>query len=250
MAGPVERYQKLGLEDSLSRMYHYPSACKELSFILRLAYTSFPKNLQSLVFQDTLTAFRLLPQMQTKTAISVANLLLQAAEAVMPKQKRVLAVAEFKHAMVAYKRRSKAQHEEQGVAQLPQDVLVHIFSFLDMRSLVSAALVCRSWNGATSDNQLWQLQYDTFFSISDNSAKNKKYARTQEGLTGVNINWRNAFKRAYKVSITELPQDQKHPQIVEYIMDDFPSLISSSDSDSDTDEGSISKLWAYPRRID
>ena len=36
-------------------------------------------------------------------------------------------------------------------------------------------------------------------------------------------------------------------QIVEYIVDDSQSLISSSDSDSD--EGSISKLWAYPRSI-
>ena len=62
MSTPLERYQKLGLRDSLPRIYQYPFVCKELSFILRGAYNKLPKNLQSLVFQDTLAAFRLLPQ--------------------------------------------------------------------------------------------------------------------------------------------------------------------------------------------
>lgn len=56
------RYEELGMKESLHRMYQYPIACKELSFILRLAYNQLPKVLQSLIFQDTLTAFRLLPQ--------------------------------------------------------------------------------------------------------------------------------------------------------------------------------------------
>lgn len=58
----VERYEKLGLKESLSRAYHYPIACEELSCILRNAYSKVPKNLQSLIFQDSLAAFRLLPQ--------------------------------------------------------------------------------------------------------------------------------------------------------------------------------------------
>ncbi|CAK9185089.1 unnamed protein product [Ilex paraguariensis] len=143
MEGLIERYQKLGLRESLSRTYQYPIACKELSFILRGAYSKLPKNLQALIFQDTLTAFRLLPDMQTQTAISAANLLHQSVEAALPKQKRVMAVTEFKHAVVSHKRRSKARQEEEDSAQLPQDVLVLIFSFLDLRSLASAAVVCR-----------------------------------------------------------------------------------------------------------
>lgn len=58
----VERYQKLGLKESLNQPYRYPIACDELSLILRNAYSKVPKNLQSLIFQDSLLAFRLLPE--------------------------------------------------------------------------------------------------------------------------------------------------------------------------------------------
>ena len=50
--------------------------------------------------------------MQTQTAVSAANLLIQSAEAVLPKQKRVLAVTEFRHAKIAHKRRCKDGQEE------------------------------------------------------------------------------------------------------------------------------------------
>jgi hypothetical protein len=62
MSTPFERYQKLALTESLSKIYRYPIACKELSFILREAFHQFPKNLQTLIFQDTLFAFGLIPQ--------------------------------------------------------------------------------------------------------------------------------------------------------------------------------------------
>ncbi|KAM7504819.1 hypothetical protein LguiB_003723 [Lonicera macranthoides] len=210
MAGPRDRYEKLGLTESLSRIYRYPLACKELAFILRLAYSKLPKNLQSLIFQDTLTAFRLLPEMQTQTAVSAVNFLLQGAEAALPKQKRSLAVKEFKHAMVAHKRRCKSQKEEEGIAQLPQDVLAHIFSFLDLQSLVSAAIVCQSWNASAGDNNLWQSQYVIFFGHSDNYSKikflqseldeNEKNSHLRKDAIAIDsIDWRYAFKRAYEV---------------------------------------------------
>lgn len=210
MSTPLERYQKLGLRDSLPRIYQYPFVCKELSFILRGAYNKLPKNLQSLVFQDTLAAFRLLPQMQTQSAVSAANLLLQSAEAVLPKQKRTQAVTEFKHAKVACKRRSKARQEEEGLAHLPQDVLVHIFSFLDMQSLLSVGLACWSWNSAASDNCLWQLQYAICFGNSEDISKmkgrrdgelveDKEETNLKEDIaTRTGVDWRDAFKRKYK----------------------------------------------------
>ncbi|KAL5069788.1 hypothetical protein RYX36_020675 [Vicia faba] len=108
MATPLERYQKLALTESLPINYRYPIACKELSFILREAFHQFPKNLQTIVFQDTLSSFRLLPQMQTENAVSAVHLLLQSVEASLPKQKKNMAVTEFKRAMVAHKRRAKA----------------------------------------------------------------------------------------------------------------------------------------------
>ncbi|XP_062149671.1 F-box protein At5g52880 isoform X2 [Alnus glutinosa] len=208
MSNPLERYQKLGLSESLPRIYRYPIACKELSFILRGAYNKLPKKLQSLIFQDTLTAFRLLPEMQIHTAVSAAHILHQSAEAALPKQKRNLAIKEFKHAMVAHKRRYKARQEENGSARLPQDILVHIFSFLDLQSLVSVGLVCWSWNIAASDDHLWQLQYASVFSNSDNCLKSKGHQigrpvedeefRFLEHMdTRSSIDWREAFKRAY-----------------------------------------------------
>lgn len=62
MSKQLERYQKLALKESLGSIHRYPLVCKELSLILRGAYRKVPKNLQSLIFQDTLTAFRLLPE--------------------------------------------------------------------------------------------------------------------------------------------------------------------------------------------
>jgi hypothetical protein len=50
-------------------------------------------------------------RMQTQNAVSAVHLLLQSVEAALPKQKKNMAVTEFKHAMVAHKRRSKAQHQ-------------------------------------------------------------------------------------------------------------------------------------------
>lgn len=79
-----------------------------------------------------------------------------------------------------------------GSPHIPQDVLVHIFSFLDMRSLVAAGLVCwylflilsansfkkeqflvyhtfvflrRSWNSAANDGDLWKTNYSLFFGL-------------------------------------------------------------------------------------
>ncbi|KAF7821919.1 F-box protein [Senna tora] len=62
MSTALERYKNLRLRESLPKIYRYPVVCKELSSILREAYDKLPKNLQSSVFQDTLTAFRLLPE--------------------------------------------------------------------------------------------------------------------------------------------------------------------------------------------
>ncbi|THG04997.1 hypothetical protein TEA_024189 [Camellia sinensis var. sinensis] len=286
MTAALERYEKLGIGESLPRIYQYPIACREISIILIGAYSKLPKNLQSLVFQHTLTAFRLLPlglyweypldlfgslnqnglnlfltcharfksfdhrnqslvdrrlqecnpkrlawwqghgswgcapskvqgskslRMQTQNAVSAANLLIQSAEAVLPKQKKVLAVTEFKHAKVAHKRRCKDRQEE-GSIQLPQDVVVHIFSFLDLQSLLLAASVCRLWNSAASDNHLWHLQHVMYFGDSNNCSKGRGLQMQRYGIlendehmqlqmevnAGTDTDWRDTFKEACK----------------------------------------------------
>ncbi|KAL9409790.1 hypothetical protein AB3S75_048084 [Citrus x aurantiifolia] len=209
MSNSTERYQKLGLKEAVTRIHRYPIACKELSFIFRGAYSKLPKNVQSLIFQDSLAAFRLLPEMQTSSAVSAVHLLFQSAEAVLPKHKKNLAITEYKQAKVALKRCCKARQEEQGSVQLPQDVLVHIFRFLDLQSLVSVGQVCWSWNLAASDNHLWQLQYAIYFSNSDNCLKtkvqqsgrvieDKMNTLLQDNMASQpSVDWRETFKGAY-----------------------------------------------------
>lgn len=285
----VERYEKLGLKESLNQPFRYPIACEELSILLRNAYSKLPKNLQSLLFQDSLNAFRLLPQMQTQAAISAAHGLLQSMEAALPKQKKTLAASEFKQAMVTHRRRRKVQPMLEGRSQLPQDVLVHVFGYLDLKSLVTASLVCRSWCVAANDNHLWQSIHISFFG---NSSDNPNIIRLTYGVERIsftpgntnaaNVDWKDAFKRAYrgisrkvtsqrgfckqcnsivwlsnckcsnecygKISDEHQIRPVSLEQIVEYVIEES---IPSSDSDSDSDDsidGSLFKLWAYPRR--
>lgn len=53
-------------------------------------------------------------RIQTQSAVSAAHFLLQSAEAALPKQKKNVAVTEFKHAMVAHKRCCKTHQVEKG----------------------------------------------------------------------------------------------------------------------------------------
>ncbi|KAM3319898.1 F-box protein [Capsicum chacoense] len=281
----VERYQKLGLKHSLNQPYRYPIVCDELSIIIKNAYSKLPKNLQSLIFQDSLAAFRLLPQMQTQAAISAAQGLLHSMEAALPKQKKALAASEFKQAMVTHRRRRKVQLVLEGRSQLPQDVLVHVFGFLDLKSLVTASLVCRSWNVAGSDNHLWQCIHISFFGKSSDNPNIirltydvERISFTPANITAANVDWKDAFKRTYRgISIKVTSQrgfckqcnsivwlsnsrcsnecygkisdeHQTMPASLEQIVEYVTEeSIPSLDSDTDSDD-SADGLWAYPRR--
>lgn len=267
-----------------SSFIRYPIACRELSFILREAFHQFPKNLQSIVFQDTLSAFRLLPEIQTQSAVSAVHFLLQSVEAALPKQKKNVAVTEFKHAMVAHKRRCKAHQVEKGSLPLPQDILVLIFSFLDMKSLVSVGLVCRSWNIAANDNHLWEMQYVALFGGRAKLVEGKNNRLLLEPIdTRIITDWKEAVKGAYTGALSRILttsrgycghcksvvwlNNSKCPnvhsgiseiqdikpvtafQAVEYVLEDSLSVTSSSDSDSDSEGGTVSRLWAYPKHI-
>ncbi|KGN49912.1 F-box protein At5g52880 isoform X1 [Cucumis sativus] len=285
MSNPLERYHKLCLMDFLAKSYSYPLACKELSFLIRGAFIKLPKNLQSLIYEHIITAFHLLPEMQTSSAASAARLLARAVEAALPKQKRNSVIVEFKKAMVVHKRRTKAHQEEKGSCQLPQDVLLHIFRFIDVQSLVSAGLVCRSWNVAAEDEYLWQLQYTTFFVCSDDNSKSINDKDSEDGFASSStprVDWKEEFKKAYvgnslgrntygrgyckhcdtivSFSTLRCPNDhgrnkntQIKPlsinQVVEYVLNGASELIYSSDSETDSDEDVISEFWALPKYL-
>ncbi|KAF6146776.1 hypothetical protein GIB67_007490 [Kingdonia uniflora] len=283
MSDSIKRYETLKLRHHLSCTLDYSSACTELSFIIRKAYTDLPKTLQSILFQDILSAFKFLPEVQTRQGMSAANLLLQAAEASLPRLKRMLAITEFKHAVIAHKKRYNTKNdEEDSPEQLPQDVLLLIFSLLDMRSLVAASRVCWSWRSAANDNKLWQLQCDVYFESSQSAEKRSSNFSCDKVVDATTIiDWKDTFKRGYigkfswkfsshrgyckqcKVMVwldnmkcsnmhpklkVENPQIRPicHQQVVTYLRHgSFWAYFPSSDSDSDSDSDATSKLWAY-----
>lgn len=287
--GVVERYLGLLLNSkfaSIDQSLYYPEASKELALILRRAYSDCPKVLQSLIFQDTLSAFRLLQvfPVQTQSAMMAANALLQSAECSLPKKKKILAIAEYKRAVVACKRRSKAEQEKQDLdlAQLPEDVLVLVFSFLDLHSLASAAIVSRSWHAAAYEDHLWESLFINFFRDSEQYSS---FIRDRSGMTNgsqsdsVNrntFNWREAFKIMYaglssgknvhyrgycrscdlivwlkdaKCYRQHNGRSSSHCKINPVSLDRIieyvlgGSLLSESSSDSDSDTSSVFKLW-------
>ncbi|PKA49006.1 F-box protein [Apostasia shenzhenica] len=201
----VRRYGELELGDAIFRPCDYSSACQELALILRLAYAKLHKNAQSLVLLDTLSAFRLLLEVQSSNCISAANHLVLAAEVALPKQKKALASSEFKRSMVKLKRRDKAQQLEgyfAGSLHLPLDVILYIFRFLDMRSLVNASSVCWAWNAASKDNLLWMSQYSQLFGKTELSCQIKSQfgdpVMLKNGkIQPENFDWHGAFKRKF-----------------------------------------------------
>ncbi|CAL4902161.1 unnamed protein product [Urochloa decumbens] len=186
----AERYREMRIAAALSRPWDYPTACGELAALLRLGYADLPKAAQALAAADVLLAFRLLPDVQTGYALSAANALLQAVEVALPKQKKAQAVSEFKHSVITHKRRARAQ-QNSGLPHIPQDVLVHIFSFLDMHSLVAAGLVCchLSCNGIPVcgvQNSRDSVSVDTNFGWKESF--HSKYAEC--------VSWKFASNRA------------------------------------------------------
>ncbi|XP_024518644.1 F-box protein At5g52880-like [Selaginella moellendorffii] len=152
------RYSSLRLGEALNRRCDYARACKELAVLLKQAYGIAPKSLQAALFQDLLAAFRILQDHPWCSAgdFSAASALLQASDSVLPKHKKGLAAGEFRKAAISLQRSSKNQSELDESCQLPVDVLVHVFSFLDPISLATAGCVCRSWNSEYKDANLWQ----------------------------------------------------------------------------------------------
>ncbi|KAL9265082.1 F-box protein-like protein [Drosera capensis] len=205
----LERYEKLKLRSALGFPHLYPFACREIAYILTEVYSKLSKNLQAVILDDAVAAFRLLPQMQMKNAVSAATSLNRSAEAALPKQKRALAAKEFKQGKVANKRRSKVSNFNSGSFELPRDVLIQVFGLLDMKSLVSAGSVCRLWNEVAGENLLWQSHYRFYFGEFKSSVENEgRFDGTvdscgeQEPVKDVYaaescLHWKEAFRIAY-----------------------------------------------------
>lgn len=92
--------------------------------------------------------------------------------------------------------------------QLPLDVLLHVFSFLDMRSLVVSSLVCWDWHSAAADNTLWKFQCSLMFGDYGSKTKEQSYELLGDKKVVLrppstgddassNINWRDVLNRKY-----------------------------------------------------
>ncbi|KAG5004946.1 hypothetical protein JHK86_029085 [Glycine max] len=272
----------LNMEDMRLAKSQIPNCVQRAKLYSEGSFSSIPQKFA--IHRLPRHPLRLPSPPRTQSAVSAVHFLLQSVEAALPKQKKNVAVTEFKHAMVAHKRRCKAHQVEKGSLPLPQDILVLIFSFLDMKSLVSVGLVCRSWNIAANDNHLWEMQYVALFGGRAKLVEGKNNRLLLEPIdTRIITDWKEAVKGAYTGALSRILttsrgycghcksvvwlNNSKCPnvhsgiseiqdikpvtafQAVEYVLEDSLSVTSSSDSDSDSEGGTVSRLWAYPKHI-
>jgi hypothetical protein len=57
---------------------------------------------------------------------------------------------------VRKRRRIAVHQDEAAICRLPEDLVLHVLSFLDVLSLVRCSRTCRQWNRLSSDWTLWQ----------------------------------------------------------------------------------------------
>ncbi|KAK0566382.1 hypothetical protein OC844_000782 [Tilletia horrida] len=60
---------------------------------------------------------------------------------------------------------NRLQRPPAKIQQLPQEVLMRLFAFLDPFDLVSAALVCRSWAKVALDDTTWRGAFAVYFGL-------------------------------------------------------------------------------------
>jgi len=92
---------------------------------------------------------------------------------------------------------------------LPNEIILNIMSFLDLKDLIKCSYVCKIWRNLSNTNELWehQIKWDEIFWL-DESIKHKSLPKS---------NWREALEFLAKLrKPTEIPQDDKNtnnPQI-------------------------------------
>eukprot|EP00898_Chlorokybus_atmophyticus_P004327 jgi/Chlat1/4896/Chrsp31S04912 len=170
----LKEYNSLSLRAALSRSGDYAEACVELSLLLQHCYEHSAKPVQTVMWDDTLTALNLLSRFDASAQRKAAAQLAQATERALPKQRRTTALAAYRQHALAGHRRSKKQDTAHdgtdeadmnctGAAALPRDVIAVIFKFLDARTLVNASAVCRDWHELAKEDWLWTRHLQSTF---------------------------------------------------------------------------------------
>ncbi|MCO5612226.1 hypothetical protein L7F22_066489 [Adiantum nelumboides] len=142
---------------------------------------------------EILTKYVPVVRLETSLHLLAITKLVQAAENVLLRQRKIQVLSEFKQAAVTHRRCKKVLESEGcGFGDLATDNLIVIFGHLDARSLASAASVCRLWNRVASDEMLWAKLFRNSFSI----LTSQKVYCSHGGLRANHdqpINWRVLF---------------------------------------------------------
>lgn len=150
------------LNEALSRRNDYAEACRELRCILRAVYVYAPISFQALLYEDVEHAFHTLSKKEKRMDdirhLETAKLLLQTVEQIFSSQNCTEVVAKGKTATKTWHRLYNNRNPEPlpEYLHLSGDILLHVFEYLDARSLATASAVCRAWNVIATDGKIWR----------------------------------------------------------------------------------------------
>ncbi|CAH2070189.1 unnamed protein product [Thlaspi arvense] len=163
----------------------------------------------------------------TSAAVSATELLLKSVEAEFPKQKKKLAIVEFKKTKVALKRRSKSHEEDMG------NIYLHFHKISSFTSSVSS------------------MHRPYFLHLKCLEDKSSKVIRSGRGYCDNcnSIVWHDNLKCSKKqCRLMNFGKEPLEPMSTQRVVNYLLGTYSSSD-DSDSDDEAIPGgpgLWAYP----
>ena len=111
------------------------------------------------------------------------------------------------------KKTSKNLFSHSTISDLPLEVLLKIFSLLNLKSLQNASLVCRAWRNFGNDNRLWEAHFKEFFGKGTQSMYLKlKTLALRPGIADEGIQWKQEFLAQCKIqSIKVLSKIKQNP---------------------------------------
>eukprot|EP00128_Syssomonas_multiformis_P007775 Colp12_sorted_trinity150504_noHs@30825 len=94
-----------------------------------------------------------------------------------------------------------------GMNALSSELLVHIFSFLDAKSLCQCACVCRLWCELANEPSLWrELYHDSFNkgNLDPLLQRSKDRIRQWKEMFAIKSNWRNGVCSVFTLKKTDV----------------------------------------------
>jgi len=86
------------------------------------------------------------------------------------------------------------------INELPPEILLKIFSFLHVKSLQNASLVCRKWRDLANDSKLWEAHYKEYFGNGVQSMYVKlKVLAMRPDIVDSSICWKEEFLSQCKI---------------------------------------------------